>query len=104
MAKITEHREDRIGSLLLNSAALSLITMFSITAQVRHTYYFVWAAVVSYFWGIATYERTPRLYKNAKTAGVIYLLFGGALSATIAFITMVFRDPARFAEYLIQFP
>jgi hypothetical protein len=34
----------------------------------------------------------------------LYLLFGGALSATIAFITMVFRDPSRFAEYLIQFP
>ena len=104
MAKITEHREDKIGSLLLNFAALFLITMMSIAAQVRHTHYFVWAAVVSYFWGVATYDRTPGFYKNARTAGFLYLLFGGALSATIAFITMVFRDPARFAEYLIQFP
>lgn len=104
MAKITEHREDRIGSLLLNFAALSLITMLSIAAQVRHTHYFVWAAVVSYLWGVATHDRAPRFYKSARTAGFLYLLFGGGLSATIAFITMVFRDPARFADYLIQLP
>ena len=104
MAKITEHREDKIGTLLLNFASLSLIIMLSIAAQVRHTHYFVWAAAVSYFWGVATYERTPRIYKNARTAGFVYLLIGSALSATTAFITMVFRDPALFAEYLIQSP
>ena len=104
MAKITEHKEDKIGSLLLNFASVTLITMLSIAAQVRHTHYFFWAAVVSYFCGVATYDRAPRVYKNARVAGLMYLLFGGVLTATIAFITMVFRNPDRFSDYLIQVP
>jgi len=104
MAKITEHKEDKIGNLLLNFSALSLIIMLSIAAQVRYTNYFVWVAAVSYFWGLATYERTPKFYKNVKTAGFIHLLIGGVLSATVAFITMVIRDPTFFSGYLIQAP
>jgi hypothetical protein len=104
MAKITEHKEDKIGGLFLNLASVSLITMLSIVAQVRHMQYFFWALAVSFFWGVATYDRTPSLYKSARNAGLFYLLFGGALAATVAFITMVFRNPEQFADYLIQIP
>jgi len=104
MAKITEHKEDRIGGLFLNIASVTLITLFAITAQVRHSHYYIWALIVSYFYGVAMHERTPTLYKSARNAGLFYLLFGGLLTASVAFITMVFRDPEQFFEYLIQTP
>lgn len=104
MAKITEHKEDKIGGLFLNIASLTLITLFAITAQVRHSHYYIWALMVSYFYGIAIHERTPRLYKRVRNAGLFYLLFGGLLTASVAFITMVFRNPEQFFEYMIQMP
>ena len=104
MAKITEHKVDKIGSLFLNLAAVIIITLFSIAAQARHTHYFVWAGMVSFFWGLATYDRAPGAYRNPRIAGLSYVLYGAVLSATIAFITMVFREPERFADYLIQIP
>jgi hypothetical protein len=104
MAKITEHKEDKIGGLFLYLSAVILITLFAITAQIRHPHYYFWALVVSFFWGVATYERTPKLYKSARNAGFFYLFLGGLLTASVAFITMVFRDLDRFLEYLIQTP
>jgi hypothetical protein len=104
MAKITEHKEDKIGGLSLYLAAVALITLLAIAAQIRHPHYYFWALVVSYFWGIAMHERTPNLYKSARKAGIWYLFLGGLLTASVAFITMVFRDLDQFIENLFQMP
>ena len=104
MAKITEHKEDKIGGLFLYLSAVILITLLAITAQIGKPHYYFWALVVSYFWGVAMHGRTPGLYKNARRAGIWYLVLGGLLTASVAFITMVFRDFDRFIENLIQSP
>ena len=103
MAKIMKYQEDKLSPMLLSSAAVILITWLSIAAQVGINYwYYFGGLLVSFMWGLANYSRSPRQYKSGRAAGFTYMMMGVGLIISVSFITMVFRNPERFSEYLNQ--
>lgn len=104
MARITKYKADKTGQILLSSTAFVLITWLTIAAQILHWYFYIGALLVAYMWGGANFERTPKLFKNAKSAWLTYLMMGIGLIVVVTIIAIVFRNPERFGEYLVPAP
>jgi magnesium-transporting ATPase (P-type) len=104
MARITKYKADKTGHMLLSSTAFVLITWLTIAAQILHWQFYIGALLVAYMWGGANYERAPKLFKNARSAQLTYLMMGIGLIVIVTIITIVFLNPERFGEYLVPAP
>ena len=100
MAKITQYKDKDNYPLYLYFVPAALITWFSIAAQMSSSWYYLGALVISHMWGTASYERTPKMYNNVKSARMTYLFMGIMLAVSVSFITLVFRNPEIILEYL----
>jgi len=100
MAKITQYKDKDNYPLYLYFVPAALITWFSIAAQMSSSWYYLGALLISYMWGTASYERTPKMYSSVKSARMTYLFMGIMLAASVSFITLVFRNPDIILKYL----
>ena len=90
--------------MLLSSTAFVLITWLTIAAQILHWYFYFGALLVAYMWGGANYQRTPKLFKNARSARLTYLMMGVGLIIIVTIITIGFLNPERFGDFLAPAP
>ncbi len=100
MAKITKYKDKDKYPLYLYFVPATLIVWFSIAGRISSNWYYFGALMISHMWGTASYERTPKLYKDVKAARFTYLLMGIMLIAFVSFSTMVFRNPELIQKYL----
>ncbi len=98
MAKVTQYKDKY--PLYLYFVPATLITWFSVAAQMSSSWYYLGALVISYMWGTASYERTPKMYNDVKSARITYLFMGIMLAVSVSFITLVFRNPDIILKYL----
>ncbi len=103
MARITRYSKDKFGESTVNAAFYILLVWLSVAGQYGQKgfgWYYLGVFVISSLYGVALYERNPKIYETRKSAVMFSMMIGVMISLFLSFVIFVLRNPDRFRQML----
>jgi hypothetical protein len=102
MAKITKHKKDEIGGIMLSASSILLIGMLGAAGRTHGWPYYLGGLIVAWFWGEAIYVRQKGNFNDVNSARITFLISGAMILFAVWFVGMILADPEQFLKNFVS--